>query len=153
MSEWTVIERGEWAPAKPLDEGCARVLGDGSLKFRVEDLALVGIVDTAMLLSDEGNLRLAVRRPTEAEVDRAMSVRPVMRKKGRDSGTRQITAARGFKALGLDPKSCVGTLTLLIKDDTILILNLADIGFEKGEKSHVRPVAAGKATAGKGAAK
>jgi hypothetical protein len=144
VSDWTLTERGEWQALKALEAGDVRVLRDGSLKFRVEDLALVGISAKAVLLADEGNLRLAVRRPTEAEGDQAMSVRLVSRHNGGDSGVRQITAARGFKALGLDPKSCVGTLTLLIKDDTILILNLAEIGFEKGEKSHVRPVGAGK---------
>lgn len=126
---WQLIERGEWCKGTPLEEGTVAILSDGRLVFRREDLQVIGVTDCAALLADTSTLRLGVRRPKEHEVARAVRVQTVTSGKGADTGRRSILATRAFKALGLTSKACAGRVELTVKEDSLLIINLAGIEF------------------------
>jgi hypothetical protein len=129
---WKIIEPGHWKATVALEESQVSIAKDGQLTFRESLLRSVGISDLAVLLSDPDTLRLAIRRPKEHEIARAVRVCVVRGVKSRDTGRRTVRATRGFHALCLDPKACVGRMELAIKDQTIL-LNLAHIEMGKGD--------------------
>jgi hypothetical protein len=123
-----VIEPGHWKTPDPLAEGEVSVNKEGRIIFRREDLTEAGIEGFCVLLADPMTLRIAVRKPREGEAGRSLVVSTIKGHKDRDSGRRAVNAARGIKALKLDPAACAGRYTLMTKDE-LLILGLANAEF------------------------
>ena len=128
-----VVPRGEWLPGSRLPDGECSIGASGHLTFRKEDLALVQIVDAAVVVVDVMTLRLAIRKPRDHEARTAMMVGVVADHKKCDSGRRIISATRAIKRLSLTARAVRGRYPLTTKDD-LLIINLADAELGSVEK-------------------
>ena len=108
----------------PLEEGQAAIDKGGTARFRREDLASVGITDRVVLLTDEGTLRVAIRKPRSGETANAMKV-TVNKTGSKTALTRaHVRLAGAIRDLRLELSATKGRYPMTTKDD-LLILNLA----------------------------
>jgi hypothetical protein len=128
---WNFVEKGHWLAQAPLEKGWAAIGRDGTLTFTATDLRNIEAESVCAVVVDPDTIRVAVRRPKEHEIARAMTVSIVRGHKNRDTGRRAVHGIRAFKALGIDPKTCAGRVELTIKGDDLLILNLGQFALGK----------------------
>lgn len=119
----------------PLEQGQVSIDRDGTARFLTEDLELVGIENSAIVLTDELTLRIAVRKPRPGEAGKAMSVAFVRKGKTVDKSRAQIRLTGALHALRLDTDAVRGRYDLTTKDD-LVILNLADCKTDDDEEDN-----------------
>lgn len=86
-----------------LPTGYCSVAKSGDALFHAEDLALVGIVDRAVLLADGGELRVGLRQPREGDTD-IVAVRPA----ANGSSRRRVNLKRALLTIGIEPRAVRG---------------------------------------------
>jgi len=122
---FTVLEKGAWAVREALEQGQVSISKTGQARFCREDLDLVGITDSLVILLDQELLRLAFRKPRSGEEQNAYRVT------GAHSGKRvaktraTVQIGRALREIRLEPEAVAGRYELTTKDD-LLILNLAN---------------------------
>ncbi len=109
----------------PLQQGEVSLDKDGTARFLTEDLELVGIETSVIVLTDELTLRIAIRNPRPGESGKAISVTFARKGKTVDRGRAQVRLTGALRQLRLDPEAVKGRYTLMTKDD-LLIVSLAD---------------------------
>lgn len=131
-----ILDKGEFGLKEALPEGFCSIDRGGTVRFHKEDLALVGIEDVAVLLTDELTLRIAIRRPKPNEGRQAYRIAPAMwggKKGGKDLGRRQLLLKRALREIRIDPEAAAGRYELTTKDD-MLIISLAGIEERSAEQ-------------------
>ncbi len=120
-----VVPRGQFRPRDGLGEGQVTLDKNGRLLARQEDLSLVQINGSAMVLIDCATLRIALRCcADDGEQDLAVTVSETHKGGHRDNGRRSLQLGRAIRKLGLEPSACVGRYQLKTKDN-LLILELS----------------------------
>ena len=132
---FVVHERPAFHWADPIPEGQASIDKTGTLTIRTEDLALAQIEGTAIVLTDELTMRIALRAPREHERAKAYTVFKVFRAaKKLDPKWRRIGLGGVIKAMNLEPAAVAGRCELITKEN-LLIVNLTGAdGDENGEE-------------------
>ena len=121
-----IIHEKKMTSADPIPEGQVSIDKRGTLTVRSTDLALVRIKDTAIILSDELTLRIALRAPRLNEQRKAYAVARIFREKNQpDPDWRRIGLRSAISAINLEPAAVAGRYTLMTKED-LVIINLTD---------------------------
>ena len=109
----------------PLEEGIVAIDRTGTARFVTDDLTIVGIETSAIVLTDELTLRVAIRKPRPGEKGKAMTVAYARQGKLVDKTRAHVRLTGALHALRLDTEATKGRYPLTTKDD-LLIINLAD---------------------------
>lgn len=109
----------------PLQSGQVSIDKGGNARFLREDLDLVGIGDSVVVLTDELTLRVALRKPRPSDAGRTMTVSSPKGPHGTDKTRAYIRLSGALRELRLEPEAVKGRYELTTKDD-LLIVNLAD---------------------------